>query len=423
MKKLIYTTALFAWLGLQIDLRAENIHDTISMGGGYANDVFYSMENGVVKSEPRNNWEIAFYTPTMSAGISINDGIGLVLYTYPEDDTAGWTTVDVSNLDDWSPMYNSDKDWEEGAFNRNAHGHPDYGWGIYNMVNHDVVGDSIYVIQLADGRLKKLWIQRKQSTTNTYFFTYADIDGSDEVSEVLEANNYLDKMFVYYSLTEQEVIDREPPMNEWDILFTRYIGTTYDTDGNPTPYLMTGVLNGSETGANKFHPVDEDFEDWDAAPMLYERSPIGHDWKSFNMETFEWQIVDEMAHFVQTRHNEVYKLAFNHFGGMATGETGFMKKKITFSSLNEPSYASKAFSLAPNPAMNFVSVYIDNELHRQCQLKVFDNNGKLVIEKELMPNQSVFEISLDHLTSGLYLVQLLTNDQLYTEKLIVNKSL
>lgn len=423
MKKLIYTFAFIAGLFHTGSLAADNIYDSISMGGGYANDIFYSMENGVIKSEPGNNWEIAFYTATMSAGISINDGLSLVLYTYPEDDTAGWHSVDVSNIESWTPMYNSDKSWEEGAFTRNALGHPDYGWGIYNMANHNVVGDSIYVIQLADERLKKLWIQRKQSTTNTYYFKYANIDGSDEVSEVLEVNDYLDKMFVYYSLTEQQVIDREPPMNEWDILFSRYMGTTFDPDGNPTPYLVTGVLNGAETGANVFHPVEEDYEDWEAAPMLYERSPIGHDWKTFNMETFEWQIQDELAYFVQTRDDEVYKLVFDYFDGMASGEIGFMKKKITYASLDTPFQISNAFRLAPNPATNFVRIHKDMEVQSQSRLMVFDRHGRMLVDKNLTPNQLTHEISIDHLTPGLYLVQWLVNDQRFTEKLIVKRSL
>ena len=64
--------------------------DSIAMGGGYANEVYYSFENGEVASAPRNNWDIAFYTLTWSAGIMINDGNGVELYLYPSADTSGW---------------------------------------------------------------------------------------------------------------------------------------------------------------------------------------------------------------------------------------------------------------------------------------------------------------------------------------------
>ena len=33
---------------------------TISLGAGYANDIYYRLSDGLITSVPRNNWDIAF---------------------------------------------------------------------------------------------------------------------------------------------------------------------------------------------------------------------------------------------------------------------------------------------------------------------------------------------------------------------------
>ncbi len=405
----------------QLLLNGNTIYDTVTMGPSYSNDVFYSMENGIVKVEPRSNWDIAFYSLRWSAGISINDGMGVELYTYPLGDTSDWNSVEVSAIEEWVPMYNSDTIWEEGAFNRNALGHPDYGWGIYNMVTHDVVGDSIYILKLANGNLKKMWIERKNSTSNTYYFKYANIDGSEEVSEVVSADPFLDKIFIYYSISNQSIIDREPPMDAWDFVFSRYIGTVFDLDGNPSPYPVVGVLNNLETGANKFLDVDEHFEDYFTLPMLFERSPIGSDWKSFNMETFAWEIEDNHAFFVQTQDGDVYKLVFDYFSGMGTGRIGFTKKLISLASIPETENKAELFRINPNPAQQFLNLYLEVKHVHTAQLQIYDMSGRKLFDRALNPENDLHQVDLSRFNNGFYLVKLLADGVQHTQKLIVNK--
>ncbi|MEZ5083046.1 MAG: hypothetical protein R2750_06320 [Bacteroidales bacterium] len=215
--------------------------DSVEMGPGYANDIYYSMQDGFISSVDRKNWDLGFYTSAWSAGIIINDGNGAELYLYPNADTSGWMSVDTTGLSTWTVLYNSVDDCEMGAFNINEKGHPDYGWGVYNTINHDVVGDSLYIIKLmngSDAMYKKLWIERKISIQNTYIFKYADLDGSNEHQETLVATPYTSKNFIYYSLQTNEVLDREPNSDSWDILFTKY--NTILEEGSP--YIVTGVV-------------------------------------------------------------------------------------------------------------------------------------------------------------------------------------
>ncbi len=129
--------------------------DSVVMGPGYANDIYYSFEDGVVASVPRANWDIGFHTTLWTAAIITNGAAGVNLYTYPNSDTTGWSAVDTAGLGFWPILYDSEELWEDGAFTRNATGHPDYGWGKYNPITHDVVGDSIYLLQTLDGTYQK----------------------------------------------------------------------------------------------------------------------------------------------------------------------------------------------------------------------------------------------------------------------------
>ena len=88
-----------------------SLADSISMGAGYADEVFYSLENGVLKTSPRSSWDIAFSTDPMSSTILVNEGYGIELYTYPSGDQAAWDDVDTTGISDWPLMYNSDTSW------------------------------------------------------------------------------------------------------------------------------------------------------------------------------------------------------------------------------------------------------------------------------------------------------------------------
>jgi uncharacterized lipoprotein YehR (DUF1307 family) len=41
----------------------------VSMGAGYANDIYFSLANGVVSTPNRTEWDLAFYTNARSSSI------------------------------------------------------------------------------------------------------------------------------------------------------------------------------------------------------------------------------------------------------------------------------------------------------------------------------------------------------------------
>jgi len=297
--------------------------DSIVMSAGYANEVYYSLAGGVVQTSPRATWDIAFRTMKRSSSILINDGAGVVLYTYPKADTSGWAIVDTAGLSGWKPMYNDPKDWENGAFSRNAKGHPDYGWGIYNDVTHNLTGDSLFIIKLRDGSFKKLWIIKKLSSLDIYNFRFANLDGTNEQNVNEDISSLTATDFSGFSLETNSRVAFEPVKKNWDILFTKYMSV--QPDGSP--YLVTGVLSNDSVKTKKFYPVPLTYSNSDPGTWDSTRSSIGWDWKKFNMTTFTYSVVDSTVYFVKPVDGDIYKLYFTAFAGSTTGIVKFNLEK------------------------------------------------------------------------------------------------
>jgi predicted lipoprotein with Yx(FWY)xxD motif len=297
--------------------------DSIVMSAGYANEVYYSMANGVVQTSPRATWDIAFRTMKRSSSILINDGAGVILYTYPKADTTGWATIDTTGLSTWKPMYNDPTDWENGAFSRNAKGHPDYGWCKYNDVTHNLTGDSLFVIKLRDGSFKKLWMVKKLSSLDIFVFRYANLDGTGEQNVNEDINALTTTDFSGYSLQTNARVAFEPVKKSWDILFTKYMSV--QPDGSP--YLVTGVLSNDSVKTKKFYPVILTYSD--SGPGIWDstRSSIGWNWKKFDMTSFTYSVVDSTVYFIKPVQGDIYKLYFTAFKGSTTGVVKFNLEK------------------------------------------------------------------------------------------------
>jgi hypothetical protein len=417
MKTLILSFAVMLFISIS-SLNANPVNDSVSMGPGYANDVWYSFENGVVATADRSTWDIGFYTNTWSAGIIINDGTGTQLVTYGNGDTSSWNAIDTTGMANWKRLYNSDTIWEDGAFNRNALGHPDYGWGVYNMVSHDVVGDSIYIIKLANGAYKKLWIESKNSVNNTYIFTYANLDGSNQFTETLNATPYESKLFVYYNLSIGSVIDREPAKDSWDLLFSRYMGIVFDNEGNPANYVVVGILNNVETGANKNHPVSPDFTEWYAQPMEFYKTVIGSDWKYFDMNTFSYSVTDSLVYFVQSLSGDIYKFVPLSFSGQSEGKTVFTHELISLVDLTEQT-TEQAVKVFPNPASDQINIQLTGFENELASIQLYDLSGRMLLEQETRLSNGQMNFSVQQFEEGTYILRVISSGKVHTQQLIV----
>ncbi len=401
--------------------------DTVLMGSGYNNEVYYSMSAGNRGAVNRKQWDIAFRASRMSASILTNDacnnnGIGLTgveLYAYPKADTSGWASVDTTGILAWKKLVNSTTDWETGAFCQNQKGHPDYGWGKYNTASHDVVGDSLFIIRLRDGSYRKLWIMRKYSSDNKTEIRYANLDGSGDTHTTVDCNAQADKNFVGYSITTNAEVDFEPvPSAQWDILFAKYMYTYPDG----TLYPVTGVLSNYDVKVNKFEHVAPDYRMFDLQAMDSTRSPIGWEWKALDA-SFIYHVQDSLAFFVQDKVGNIHKLVFTDFGGSTTGRIVLNKEMISAAGIDETGKSNLNAAIYPNPVNGTMNLVLNPGSSKMALVTMHDMSGRTVSTNEYnLPAEvlSTLRIPVSDVPSGIYIVKIQVGANVISRKVIVN---
>ena len=408
---------IFTTLLLFISLNLFSQNQSISLLPSYTNQSFYSLENGEVANLNNTDWDLAFSTATMSSSIRINAGMGTELYSYPLGDTTDWNTFNSSNLSNWLPIYNSDTNWFVGAFDKNSTSMFDMGWGMYSMITHHVTGDSLYAIKTVGGDWKKLWIQKLAN--DEYTFKYANLDGTNEINTSVSKLNYSDKNFIYYSLDQNSVLDREPNSLDWDITFTKYI-----TPVQGMPYGVTGVMSndGVQVAQVDNLPDPNSYSDYSQHSMSTEINTIGYDWKSFDMSTFSYSVEPYRCYFVKDLQDKVWRIIFTSFEGSSTGNIEFNTQEMTSStSISELQSDISTFEIYPNPITdNNLTIVFDNSFY-ETQLEIFTVTGKQVFDKNI--NGAGFQaksFSLPNLDKGLYIVAISSRGNSIQKKLLIH---
>jgi hypothetical protein len=390
----------FIPLGLLAQMQKE-----VVTGEGYANDVYYSLENGTVTTVQRDNWDIGFITKQMSVSVLANNGSGVELFTYQGGTIDDWASLDTTGMD-WTPMYNSIETFDMGALNYNTIPGDDfdYGWGRYDMSTHNIVGDSVLVIKTISGAYKKLAINMKNAIANTWEFRFANLDGSDEQTVDLNAGDYLDKYFIHYSIDSLKWVDREPGTDDWDLLFTRYYDYTI-------PYIVTGVL------INDDHVVAQEVREsgmdqsthisYQDTSFIDNISEIGSDWKNFDMGSFSYVLVDTVVYYLKTygeSDSTYYKIYFTDFSGSSEGRYTFIQEEIWLVSAEEDELPVHQLQVFPNPAKGNIQVVFD--LYGRTDIDIIDMTGRIMrtssYEASGFTNLSM---DLGELNPGIYFVK------------------
>ncbi len=392
---------------LPLSAFAQSYTQTISMGEGITNQVFLNLPDGAEYSAPINNWDIAIeINGGFSASLLINEGNGTKLYGVNDMVMDQWDELNsTDNLESWEELRNSNTTWSEGAFSRHLTFDYDLGWGIYDFTTHVVTGDSLYVIQLADQSYKKIKIESLNG--GVYTFTYAAMDGSNSQTVEINKDDYAGVNFAYYSLQNNEAINREPASEAWDLTFTKYESFISPPGAY---YPVTGVLS------NKYIAIEE-IEDDNIADYVYEGNPsdedisiIGYDWKIYNQAEMAYELATNRAYFVKDLLNgEVYKLSLTSFGGSQTGTIDIEVDYLftTTVALEEINLLGDV-AVYPNPTKDILNVNFTSEEIDNYTIRIADMSGRNLIEQNYSANMDLNQTQLDvsDLTEGLYLLHI-----------------
>ncbi len=392
---------------------------TVTTAPSNAQQTWYSFQDGVVETRPLAEWDLAFEITGITGSIQANTAKGIEVYKAPFS-LAQWASIDTTGLaSGWAQQHNSETDWSSGAFNQGLTSNPfDLGWGVYNVVSHNITGDSAFVIKLANGSFKKFRVDGYASATDNFTFTWSDLDGGNEQSNTFNRATFAGRNFGYVSMEENSVFGREPATNTWDLLFTRYMA--FVPFPVPSMYPVAGVLQNHDIEVQRVDGVDPSFSNWSAGTFSADINGIGFDWKSFDQQTFQWQYATDRVHFAKDREGNIWKLVFIEYGGAATGDMTFTQELISATSVGELAEAN-TFVVYPNPVSDGrVQLVLDAPVSA-VDMVVYDANGRIVISDRIsgLGGLEVRSIDVSGLRSGLYTVRLQGEGLVANARLVV----
>lgn len=426
MKKQLLT-ALVIGMGAHCAHAQTVITDTVVLGAGYANQVWYSLENDEQGTAVKDNWDIGFDIIEITSSLHINTHGGAKLWNYPKGDKSVYgTALDTNGLNGWQERFNSPYTWAAGAMGHYADpGNPfDLDWGQYDLNTHIVSGDSVYIIQLTNGDYKQLFIEKL--TSGTFYFKYADLDGSNEVSEQVNKSQFTDKSLGYYSIVNKTTVNREPNRDKWELSFMQYA----DYAG-PTMMTVTGVLHnrGREIKVAQADKVNDaaTYMAFQGHAFFPDINMIGYDWKTYDYINDVYAVSDSTVYFMSIEKEnvgeDIWKLRFTGFS-KTDGSFIFDKQKLQTASVSDAKGNTATIALAPNPSNggNVQVVYSLSGSNENAMLSVTDLTGKTVLVQQLNNNSGLhtYTIPSSALRSGMYIVSVSTVGGRVQQKLVVN---
>mgnify|MGYP000685660712 CR=1 FL=1 len=296
------------------------VYDSVSTGTSYANDVYYSMDNGATKTVANNNWHIAFqmapqFGPSASASIIANHGVDSVnvkVFSLNLSATAKFATLTASDtIGKTNPereLVGSNKTWNIGAFNKNKDQSNlfDYGWGKYNQTTNNLSGDSIYLVKIGTTTAYKIWVQEYIShpaDSISWKVRIATFSGNSDTTLIIPRNkapyNFTDRLFAYVNLGTYAILDREPSKSNWDLLFTRYKDTATQM-GLTLTMNVSGVLQHPNVSVAKVPGAG--MPSSSSLSYLDSINTIGYDWKYLAGLTHDDLLAADTSAGIATSH-------------------------------------------------------------------------------------------------------------------------
>lgn len=411
---------------------AHSAEVEINLTAGYSNDVWYDFNNGVVKTEPSNNWDLAVQTNTQDAGIWINSHNGCQVWVVPNSHGDSWGDVidTLGMAQTWTQGYNSEETWSIGALNLGMNGFVtggDFGWGEYNMANHSISGNKVFIVKLVNNTYKQLMVESLFG--GVYSLKWADLDGSNERLLDISKSSHANKLFAYIQLADGKLVDREPASDTWALLFGKYIGMVATGTGETMPYGLTGVRTNPRyrtavvskvpTNSSKAPFLDDD----NYSSLI---TTVGSNWKVLNYATFSYSIVDSVSYFVTSEMNGtdqpiINKIVFKSFAGSSSGKLTFELNGAT--SVSSQQLLSDNLIVYPSitSSNSEINIEFTNELQGNVTVTLLDITGRAITSKNFTNDlvNGVEKLFIPSVSAGQYIVMIKTQKAVVAKTIIV----
>lgn len=420
MKTTCTLLAFFALLTSGLSAQFEQV----TQGAGYANSIYYDLATGTSVPVAHTEWDIAFNVGGRSSGILINEGVAssqteplrqVELYATDEADFA---TADTAQI--MQRLYNGAASWDDGAFNAAANpADPfDLGWGSYSPATQTVFGSRVFFVATRDGAYHKVFVESLAG--GEYTFIHGPLDGSSTDTVRIAKEQFVGKTLAYFSF-DDGVLDLEP--TAWDLLFTRYVTPLSDGAGGILDYTVTGVLQNKEVSIAQVSGVDPQtaVAPTDEAAYSDTLDVIGYEWKSFDLNTFQWSVPDDLVYFVRTP-DSLYRLQFIDFEGSSTGVSTFSLNTEGATAIASVPVSINQSRLYPNPAPQRATLEVEaRQVATGMRLEIIDPAGRVLSKAgipDLRAGLNQVDVPLAGLPAGHYFVRLSGSNGVLTHHLI-----
>ncbi|MEZ5046123.1 MAG: T9SS type A sorting domain-containing protein [Chitinophagaceae bacterium] len=413
---ILFTTYSFAQL-------INWTNDNISYDPAYAKSVYYSLKNGTVRSETNANYDLAFsFSIADSAAVWSNPFQNTVYNIHkPFSEWANITLADTANA---KILYNNDQGWYQGAYNDFPSANPfDFGWGIYDNVTHNILGDSIFIVK-SGNTYYKLYLELLNPITATWTFRVGDFTGNTNTYTLAKSTQYADRNFAYWNLAAAADTNREPANTDWDILFTRY-HTNAPGSGSQPFNRVTGLLTNKGVKAVKASAIEVDsayvHSDNYTSAWGASISEIGYDWKVFTGTSY--QILDSISYFIMDKNSAIYQLQLTDFEGSATGYTEFRKRPVYPVAVHDVNAPISQYDIFPNPAQQQVNILLNAKEVKNMTIQMIDMQGRLVLRKNQQTEVGLnaYSILADQIPNGMYQLMLTIENYTITKSIVIQK--
>ncbi|MGB1039190.1 MAG: T9SS type A sorting domain-containing protein, partial [Bacteroidia bacterium] len=335
------------------------------------------------------------------------------LYVYSAD-TSDWSSVDTNGFA-FDNVYNSEEDWEAGAFSNLGTNHPDYGWGTYNSSNHNINGNRLFILKAQSGDYYKVVIDQL-SIKGLYTFRTAMLDGSNSKSYTYERADARskDKNFALLNVTTGMFDYTNPNVSDWDLLFTKY---QTEVSMGPTTLVMpvSGVKINSGCEVAERSGLDVSSNDTSSLVWGSNITEIGYDWKVFDRSTFMYNMTEDLAYFVRTANGAVWKIYFTAYEGGASAQSNFVIEEIKAGVNSVDERASLNTNIYPNPSRGVLN--IDNREGENLSIELLDIRGVVVLKSEVNAFD-VNTIRTADFSKGFYFIRLNSATSTSTKRVI-----
>jgi hypothetical protein len=416
------TTLLMLICTAQLAQAQTWIKDTLEMGAGQTNDVFYNLATGAKTAQNNANWVLALSNQGGQKGaIYTNTRAGILCFN-PHKPISAWATISLADTATAVQQYNQDSCWYLGSFNASMDGTAfDYGWGSYaGAPTHNVNGDSVFIVKQGTNFLK-VRIDSLGGFTKNWTITVGAIGAPlpDQTLTFAAGTKFAASNFIYVNVLQAPpptyfaIVDtaREPATTSWDFVGTKYKKLLFIPQ--PFPQNYTGILsNGKVTSAQINNiTLDSVINTYTTATYSKKTNVIGADWKVFNQPLSKYEINDSTNSYVMIGNDgSYYQIAFDSTSyPLGTTKIIFKKRKIQNpTAISEVNNFATAIGVYPNPTTADITITAQSKQNVAAQLSVTNVLGKTIITKNIAVNQGLNAWSLptQSLPAGHYILSI-----------------